>query len=192
MNLWMQIDLKIPPFFVVSLLFPFATYIFSLSFFIYSPFFHEYKSSPISERNLLIFNQIIIMYICLIRGKKYKVKPKNIMFCNIRYLGQHLLLPWGKSNFFFNQNLLQLPMYVPYFILLKFNKQKYIRKAVIYFVLLQISKCFFHTLLRHVSKEKWYETREKCFHNRNPFYFNLGGERGRTIHQVSISAKWTS
>ena len=139
--------LENPPFFVVTLLFPFATYIFSLSFFIYSPFFHEYKSSPISERNLLIFNQIIIMYICLIRGKKYKVKPKNIMFCNIRYLGQHLLLPWGKSNFFFNQNLLQLPMYVPYFILLKFNKQKYIRKAVIYFVLLQISKCFFHTLL---------------------------------------------
>ena len=35
------------------------------------------------------------------QGKKYKVKPKNIIFCNIRYLGQHLLLPWGKSNFFF-------------------------------------------------------------------------------------------
>ena len=78
--------LENPPFFVVSLLFPFATYIFSLSFFIYSPFFHEYKSSPISERNLLIFNQIIIMYICLIRGKKYKGRMKWNMWRRVKRL----------------------------------------------------------------------------------------------------------
>ena len=160
MNLWMQIDLKIPPFFVVSLLFPFATYIFSLSFFIYSPFFHEYKSSPISERNLLIFNQIIIMYICLIRGKKYKVKPKNIMFCNIRYLGQHLLLPWGKSNFFFNQNFLQLPMYLilSYWSSTSKNTLEKLSSILCCYKFQNVS--FIPCYIRHVSKEKWFETRK--------------------------------
>ena len=51
--------------------------------------------------------------------------------------------------------------------ILKFNKQKYIRKAVIHFVLLQISKCFFHTLFRHVmmSVKKNYMERKKCLRN---------------------------
>ena len=148
------------PFFVVSLLFPFATYIFSLSFFIYSPFFHEYKSSPISERNLLIFNQIIIMYICLIRGKKYKVKPKNIMFCNIRYLGQHLLLPWGKSNFFFNQNFLQLPMYLilSYWSSTSKNTLEKLSSILCCYKFQNVS--FIPCYIRHVSKEKWFETRK--------------------------------
>lgn len=123
------------------------------------------------------------------QGKKYKVKPKNIIFCNIRYLGQHLLLP---CPIFFSIRIF-FSYLCTLFYPIEVQQAKIHQKSCHLFCAVTNFKMFLSYLAIYVMSVKKNDLkREKCFHNRNPFYFNLGGERGRTIHQVSISAKWTS